>query len=148
MQTHWFAILSLLSLAIMTGALLAEGAILVPFWRGSSSEEFLSWYRQQAALLHNFFGPLEIAATGATLLAVAVAWMNHDPALLPLAIAAGLALAVLAVFLLYFQRANASFKNATIAVEHVPDELRTWSQWHWFRTALSLAACCACAAAI
>ena len=148
MQTHWFAILAMLTLGIMTGALIAEGAILVPFWRGSSSEEFLAWYRKHAALLQNFFGPLEIAATGATLLATAVAWMYQDPARWTLSIAALLAIAVLAVFPLYFQRANASFKNATIAVERVPHELRTWSHWHWFRTALSFAAFCTGAGAL
>lgn len=148
MQTHWFVIVAMMTLSIMTGALLAEGAILVPFWRRSTSDAFLTWYQKYAALLQNFFAPLEIAATGATLLAAAVAWMNQDPARWPLSLAALLSLAVLAVFPLYFQRANASFKNATIAVERVPHELRIWSQWHWFRTVLSFAACCACAVSL
>jgi len=91
-----------------------------------------------------FFGSIEVVAC---LLAVAVAglrWFDpgHPPFLAPYltTTAAILSLMVLAVFPVYFQRANASFRDGTIAHGSVRDELQRWSTWHWARTAIAIAA--------
>jgi hypothetical protein len=47
---------------------------------------------------------------------------------------------VLAAFPLYFQQANARFAEATIAPAEVAVELRRWSNWHWVRAVLAVAA--------
>lgn len=137
---HAFAFLAVIGLGLMTGALLAEAAVLVPFWSSSPPEDFLLWYRKHAALLQNFFGPLEVAATGAAILATVLAWMTGRSATTPLAVASVCSLAVLAVFPLYFQRANTSFRTGDLALHAVAAELLVWSRWHRARTALSLAA--------
>lgn len=144
---HALTFAATIGLGLMTGALLAEGAILVPFWRASPPEEFLVWYRKHSALLQNFFGPLEIGAGLITIAATAAKWAAGGPVAL-LALATLLAIAVLAVFPVYFQRANTSFRAGTIAVERVSGELRVWSAWHWGRTVLSLAAFGGAAAAL
>jgi hypothetical protein len=56
--TTYAALLATIALGLSAGALLAEGAVLVPFWRSLQPESFLAWYRENAALLLRFFGPL------------------------------------------------------------------------------------------
>jgi len=133
-------LLAVLALGLSAGALVAEGAVLVPFWRSLQPESFLAWYRQHATLLLRFFGPLEIVAASLAVVAALVSWLGDEPASGLLAISAVLAVLVLAMFPLYFQRANASFAGATIATTEVGVELRRWSIWHWVRVVLAIAA--------
>ena len=135
-----FAGLATIALGLMTGALVAEGAILVPFWRSSPPAQFLAWYKEHAALLQGFFGPLEIAATLLTLAAAALGWIADREGRALLTASALLCVAVLAVFPLYFQRANSGFAAGATPPEAVADELRRWSAWHRARTVMSLAA--------
>jgi hypothetical protein len=55
-------------------------------------------------------------------------------------VAAALALVILSTYVLYFQRANASFADASITHEALPAELARWASWHWFRTTVRLVA--------
>ena len=133
--------LSAVGLGLMAGALLAEGGILVPFWRSATAEAFLAWYRRYASLLQVFFGRLEVAAT---LVAVAAATSGlvtrgADASILLVGSALG-AIAVLAVFPIYFQKANAGFAAGTIPPGRLADELRRWSRWHWGRTFIAITA--------
>lgn len=137
---HALAFLSTVALGLSAGALVAEGGVLVPFWRSERPEAFLAWYREHAALLVGFYGPLEIAAVGLATVALAANWLHPVMAAGPLLGAAVLAIGVLIGFPLYFQKANASFAAGTIELARVPDELRRWSRWHWARTALAVGA--------
>lgn len=134
------ALLAAVALGLMAGALVAEGAILVPFWRSLQPADFLAWYRQHAALLQGFFGPLEVAATALTIVAAGLYWLNHGDGRYWLASSAILGIAVLAVFPVYFRRTNISFRAGTICTDRVRDELQQWSRWHWGRTILAIAA--------
>ena len=131
--------LAAIALGLSAGALLAEGAVLVPFWRSQQPESFLAWYREHAALLLRFFGPLEVVATVIAILAAQLAWISGRGGAYLVIVSALLAVAVLASFPLYFQRANASFAAGTIAVDQVAQELRHWALWHWARTAIATA---------
>ncbi len=51
-----------------------------------------------------------------------------------------LALVILSTYPLYFQHANASFAEASVTHEALPEELARWASWHWFRTAIGLVA--------
>ncbi len=133
------ALMAAVALGLTTGALLAEGAVLVPFWRSLPAENFLSWYRLHAVLLQKFFGPLEVAAAILTAVAAALSRIRADRRSLILVMATLFAVAVLAVFPIYFQRVNASFAAGTIATDQVAEELRRWSRWHWFRTIMAMA---------
>jgi hypothetical protein len=135
------------ALGLAAGAVLAEAAVLVPFWRSQSPEAFLLWYRQYGGLLLRFFGPLEGVAAAITLVAAGVAWGEGSPAASLLGVAALLALLVLAAFPLYFRDVNASFADATIELTRVPEELRRWSQWHAARVLLATLAFLAATAA-
>jgi len=133
-------VLAVVGLGLSAGALLSEGAILIPFWRSLQPESFLAWYRQHAALLVWFFGPLELAAALLVVLAALVGWFAGDRSSGVLAVAALLAVLVLVAFPLYFQQANAIFADATIATTEVRNELRRYSNWHWVRVVLAVAA--------
>ena len=135
---HGTALLAAISLGLSAGALVAEGSVLVPFWRGMQPEAFLAWYRKHADLLLRFFGPLEIASTSLALGALGLGWFARSPAVPLLGAAAGCCVGVLAAFPVYFQRANAAFASASIELAHVEVELLRWARWHWARTALAM----------
>lgn len=128
------------ALGLTAGALLAEGAVLVPFWRSLAPGAFLGWYRENGNLLLRFYGPLEVAAALLIVLATGAEWLDAGSPPASLAIASLLALLVLGSFPLYFKQANARFAEGTIAPERVPGELRRWARWHWARVAISTAA--------
>ena len=130
------AVLATLALGVAAGAMLAEGAVLVPWWRAMPPEAFLRWYAENARRLFDFYGPLEIVSATLTLLAAVV----HRPSRRWFVGAALLALAVLAAFPIYFRDVNASFETGAIGVDRVPGELGRWAAWHWGRTLLGVVA--------
>lgn len=134
------AFLAVLALGLAAGALLAEGAVLVPFWRSLAPDAFLAWYGDNAALLFNFFAPLEIAAAVLAVAAAALYRVRRRPGGGLLIAAAALALAILIAFPLLFKEVNAGFAAGTVALDRVGEELARWAWWHWLRTATALAA--------
>jgi hypothetical protein len=133
-------LLAVAALGLSAGALVTEGAVLVPFWRSLEPAEFLDWYGRHATLLLRFFGPLEGAGAALAAAAATLASLDGGDAGRLLGAAALLALAVLAAFPLYFQKVNAGFAARSVAPERVAAELRRWSLWHWGRTALAVGA--------
>ncbi len=129
-------VLATLALGMAGGAMLAEGAVLVPWWRSMPPEAFLRWYADNARRLLEFYGPLEIVGATLTLLAAVL----HAPGRRWFVGAALLALAILAAFPIYFRDVNASFETGAIGVDRVPGELGRWAAWHWGRTMLGLLA--------
>jgi len=138
--TSGATILATIVLGLSAGAVLAEGCVLVPFWRSLQASAFLAWYRQYDGLLFRFFGSLQIAAACIAIGAAALNWLSPVASTAFLVCAAVLALAVLGTFSLYFEKANASFAAGTIAPDRVPQELDRWAQWHWARTVLAVGA--------
>lgn len=131
---------AVVALGLSAGALLAEAAVLVPFWRSEPPEAFLAWYQRNADRLLRFFGPLEVASGALVLVACVLAWAGVLPGAGGFTLAALLTLAVLASFPLYFKDANASFAEASIPVDAVPAELARWGRWHSARTLASIVA--------
>ena len=138
--TQSVALLAVVGLGLSAGALLTEGAVLVPFWQSLDPEEFLHWYQRNAALLLRFFAPLEIAPALLAVLATVSFFYDGRPGSGMSALSSLLALGVLLAFPLYFRAANASFADATIGLERVTTELRRWAAWHWARTFVAMAA--------
>lgn len=134
------AVLAAAALGLSAGAMLAEGAVMVPYWRAQPPDAFLRWYAENAARLLAFFGPLEIAGTVLALAAAVLCGIRRAAGIGLFVAAAALALAVLLPFPIYFRDVNASFAAATIAPDQVGEELARWAAWHWFRTALGIGA--------
>lgn len=128
------------ALGLAAGALLAEAAVLVPYWRSLEPAAFLEWYAAHAGLLFRFFAPLKIIAAVLALVAAAFErWPLRGESGFQLA-SALLAVAVLLAFPLYFADVNASFAAGTIAHDALAEELKRWAWWHWARTVLEVAA--------
>ena len=132
--------LAVAALSISAGALLAEGAVLVPFWRSLPSRSFLGWYHDHGTLLLRFFGPLEVAAALLAILATVTSWLAGGAGAPLLAASSFLSLLVLGAFPLYFRRVNSSFAQGTIEPDRVPGELRRWARWHWARVVVATGA--------
>ena len=135
-----FVLLAVAALGLTAGALLAEGAVLVPFWRSLPAGSFLEWYRKNGALLLRFFGPLEAVAALLAIAATVASGLSGGSAAPLLAASSFLSLLVLAAFPLYFRRVNSSFSAGSIELDRVPGELRRWSRWHRARVVVSIAA--------
>lgn len=134
----WSAVFLGLSVGVMlTGAL-----VLVPFWRALGAVEFLAWFGDNAQSMAWLAGPLQLGslllASGAAVVSVVNASAARERVFT--IGAAVFALAVLVPYFFYFQRANASFVTATIALHDLPAELGRWAFWQWVRTALGLGA--------
>lgn len=142
------ALAAVIALGLSAGALLMEGAVLVSYWRSLPAADFLSWYRDNASRLLNFFGPLEIVTAVLVLAAAGLYAARRRWGGGLLAIAALLTVAILAAYPLYFRDVNASFAAATIAPDAVPAELARWAFWHWVRFAIAIAALAAGLAAV
>jgi len=128
------ALLATVALGLTAGALLAEAAVIIPWWRTLSADAFFAWYAANTSRLFQFYGTLE---TVAVLLVLVAAVVVRDRNFV---IALVLSLAVLAMFPLYFQRANESFESATIAAAELPAVLARYAAWHWVRTSVGIAA--------
>jgi hypothetical protein len=136
-----FAVLiAVASLGIFVGAMLTEGFVLVPFWRSISADAFYAWYAANARRLVGFFSPLTWFAGLTTLAAAGLAlWMAHPGRWYVLASAVCI-LVVVAMFFVYFERANASFSLGKMSAGELRLELDRWASWHWARCVCSLAA--------
>ena len=136
------ALLATVALGLAAGALLAEAAVIIPWWRTLPADAFLAWYAANTSRLFQFYGTLEMVAAVLVLVAAVLVRDRYS------VIALVLSLAVLAMFPLYFQRANASFESATVAAAELPAVLARYEAWHWLRTLIGIAAFTAAALGI
>lgn len=56
-------LLSTAILGIFLGTQLTEAALIVPYWKGLSPDDFFTFYKTYGNELHQFYSPMTIAAT-------------------------------------------------------------------------------------
>jgi hypothetical protein len=134
------SILGVLLLGVTAGAMLAEAAILVPYWQSLAPVDFFDWYAANASLLVGFYSPLEIASAVVALASAVLHSVQSRPGGRLWWVAAILSILVIATFFVYFKDANAGFSNRSIAEDSLPAALVTWSTWQWGRVAVGCAA--------
>ncbi|MEM6477138.1 MAG: hypothetical protein AAF687_13335 [Pseudomonadota bacterium] len=126
-------------LGLLAGALLTEGAILVPYWRRMEPEEFLRLHSTMGPSLYRYFAPLTIAGVMLPAASAGVSLGLGEEA--PSRVAAGiLCLCALGIYFAYFKAANAKFAEHTITASELPAELGRWATWHTTRTIIVLIA--------
>lgn len=130
---------AVLVLGMSAGAMWTEAVVMVNFWEALAPVDFLVWYRAHHGILVGFYSPLQITTTLIALGAPVVtrlAYGRWNPAWI---VSTVFALAVIAMFFLFFKSANAAFltDNSDLAAR-IPEMLRTWSQWQWLRTAMGV----------
>jgi len=129
-------LLSTLVLGLLAGSLFTEAIILVPYWRRMDPAEFFQLHGNLGPHLFRFFAPLTIVAVG---LAVTVAITNGTTNMAWL-VTAGLCLAALAIFFIYFRAANNRFATHDMPDAALAGELAKWTIWHWLRTLIIIVA--------
>ena len=136
-----FPSLELISAAfsgVLTGALLTEARVLVPYWRKMSSHEFLQLHHTMAPSLFQFFAPITIAGTMLPTVAAVCSLLTQSATAHWWAVSASLGLALLAIYFAYFKHANKKFETGNIAEADLPKELSKWAFWHNLRTTISV----------
>ena len=134
------SILGVLLLGVTAGAMLAEAAILVPYWQSLAPVDFFDWYAANASLLVDFYSPLEIGSAVAALACAILYSAQSRPGARLWRVAAILSLLVIATFFVYFKDANAGFANRAITEDSLPAALATWATWQWGRVGVGCAA--------
>jgi len=127
-------------LGLLAGALLAEGALLVPYWRTLSPEQFYALHPTYGPRLYRFYAPLTIAAPVAALLSAGLASAVGGDRVAAAWAAALLVLALLACYGLYFRRANDEFARRAVAPGDLPAALARWAAWHRARVVIAILA--------
>ena len=132
--------LTVATLGVYAGAMLTEGFVLVPYWRSLPPQQFFDWYAAYDDRLFAFFGTLTVLMAALAISTTVVSILERAPGRWFSVIAAGLAVAAVLMFPLYFQHANASFSAATLPPSELPAELLRWQRWHVVRVVLSVLA--------
>lgn len=127
-------------LGLFIGALLAEGSLLVPYWRSLLPDNFFALHKEFGPRLYRFYAPLTIAATVLALVAAITTVATAYPGRWSAVAASLLSLSMIAIYFFYFQQANAKFAAASISATELPAELARWAFWHWVRVAIGIIA--------
>ena len=126
------------TLGLLVGALLAEGCLLVPYWRTLSAPEFHRLHPTFGPRLFAFFAPLTTAPVVLSLAVVAVTrGTPRGPMCL---VASALVVSLLLFYFAYFHRANQRLASGALDEQELREELRRWQLWHHARVAVGLLA--------
>lgn len=139
-SASFLSTLGVLSLGVTAGAMLAEAAVLVPYWQSLDPADFFGWYAANASLLVDFYSPLEITSAVVALMCAALYSVQSRPGARLWWASAALSLLVIATFFVFFKDANAAFSERAVAPGSLPAALATWGRWQWGRVALGFAA--------
>ena len=132
--------LSVLLLGLFVGALLAEGNLLVPYWRKLLPDQFFLLHKEFGPRLYRFYAPLTIAATLLTVFTAIASWLiGYSERWITLT--AGIfSLSMIAIYFVYFKQANESFAKMSISADDLGSELGRWASWHSLRVTIGIVA--------
>ena len=125
--------LSTCTLGVFLGTQLAEAALIVPYWKGLSSEDFFAFYKAHGKKLQQFYAPLTIAATILPICTIVCSLLGKTKTLPLMWLMLFFSLLFFSTFFIYFKAANYNFTMQTISYEALPNELLKWEKWHWTR---------------
>ncbi len=131
--TAIFLVLSAIVLGIFLGAQIAEACLFVPIWKQMDPDDFFEQHKTVGPLLYRFFSPLTIAATFIPLITVVFSLIAGSDHTLLYVVMGCATLAFFSTYFLYFKSGNQKFADRTLSNAELPQELKTWSNWHWTR---------------
>jgi hypothetical protein len=127
-------LLSTFLLGIFFGTQPAEAALIVPYWKDLSADNFFAFYKTYGKKLHQFYAPLTIAATILPILTfVCHMIIGKSKTDFLMWLMTAFTVLFFATYFLYFKEANVSFTERTISNEALAQELIRWEKWHWGR---------------
>ncbi len=133
---HWLEFFAVIGSGVLTGALLTEALVLVPYWKRMEIEKFLRLHHTLAPLLLTFFAPLTVAGTLFPITACVGVGLEHGFTV-AWVVSGFSSAAILAFYFLYFREANRTFEE-TKNIDVAAATLATWSLLHNVRTAVAL----------
>jgi hypothetical protein len=133
-------LLSTCTLGTFFGTQLAEAALIVPYWKSLSADDFFAFYKTYGEKLHQFYTPLTIAAAILPIATLVYSLLGKSNTSLLMWLMAAFAILFFATYFVYFKAANLSFSERTISNEALAQELIRWGTWHWARVACEAAA--------
>lgn len=133
-------VISLVSLAIFTGAFLFIAIVIVPFWLSSQPNYFVEWFTGNFFRFPTLMIPLNLIAFLTTLITLIVSWKNKANTKIIWSVATVAVFLASITYPIYFASANALFSSQTLDLSLVVPELIAWSNWNWLRTALTFIA--------
>ncbi|MFK8102820.1 MAG: hypothetical protein AB8G15_09860 [Saprospiraceae bacterium] len=131
-----FEILMALStgaLGIFLGAQIAEGALLVPYWKALPPKDFFDLHQRYGKKIYLFFAPLTIIATLLPLSTLTYGVLMNISIQVPMMLMGIFTLLFFSTYYLFFKRANQAFAMASISHEELPAAITKWGNWHWTR---------------
>ena len=131
-----FYLFTTLVLGLFAGSLLTEATILVPYWRRMKPADFLSLHASLGPNLFRYYAPLTTLAVVLAVTTSIIVGTSNTPWL----VSGGLCLCALAIFFIYFRKANNRFATHDINESELNRELQRWSNWHWLRTIMAIVA--------
>ena len=126
-------LLSTCTLGIFLGTQVAEAALIVPYWKGLSSDEFFAFYKNYGKKLHQFYSPLTIASTIFPTISFAYSLFDKSKTDILMWLMLIFSFLFFSTYFIYFKDANLSFAERTITNEALSNELVKWGTWHWTR---------------
>jgi hypothetical protein len=133
-------LLAIISLSLFSGAFLFIAIVMVEFWQAIEPAVFLDWMQANFFRFPLLMVPLNLISLLLTIAACGSAWKSRSPSKLPLILSALCILAGTITFPIYFAGANSEFLTRSIDLSEVSAAIDTWSNWHWLRTILAIAA--------
>lgn len=127
-------------LGIFLGTQIAEGALLVPYWKSLSPQAFFDLHKIQGPKIYRFFAPLTIAATLIPLGTICLGILVRDKVGTFHVLTGLFTLCFFSTYFLFFKKANKEFAEASISPSELPSALRRWGNWHWGRVILEMIA--------
>jgi hypothetical protein len=128
--------LTVIATGLLAGALLTEACVLVPYWKGMPTSEFLRLHHTMSSSLFRYFAPLTIAGTTLPIAYSAITLCTNtgsNPASL---ICGACGIGLLAFYFGFFRKANLSF-----ATEDNPRAAATtlarWAKLHAMRSGVA-----------
>jgi uncharacterized membrane protein len=135
-----FNLLSVISLSLFSGAFLFIALVVVKFWQAAEPDIFLAWMNDNFFRFPMLMIPLNMVALLMTIAAFGTAWKSNSSNKLLLGLSLICIFICTSTYSIYFEGANAEFLNRSIELSQVSSALNSWSNWHWLRTILAIAA--------
>ena len=120
-------------LGIFLGAQITEAILFVPYWKALDPDDFFELHQTYGEKIYRFFAPLTIAATLIPLGTSAYLLIQPDQNRIVVVLMGLATLAFFSTYYLYFKKANQSFADRSLSNEALPQELKSWDNWHWGR---------------
>jgi hypothetical protein len=133
-----FQVLTLIALSLYSGALLFIAIAVVSFWQAAQPSMFLSWMSANFYRFPRIMIPLNMLSLLMLIVALTTAWNSSPSSRLPLSLGLISLFIATITFPIYFAGANAEFLSQTIDLGTISEKIGIWSNWHWFRTGLTI----------